>query len=172
MIDFIDLIRESCMPVIWALRYEDYWNQHMTVIDIIRMLVLQTIQVGAGQFLDNIFPVTVEHLREAASLHDWVAILSHLLSTISQAYIVLDADLLAHVTAHDRSEALEIMDALRLKVYGNVKIVTAMLSVSRAYAEDLEHSGMCVRIQAGKPRDWRNVRRKRRPLLRGRNNRL
>ena len=70
---------------------------------------------------------------------------------------------------HDRSEALEMMDVLRLKVSGNVKIVTAMSRVSRAYAEDLERAGMCVRIQTGKPREWRSARRQRWPVARARN---
>ena len=166
MADLIDLILECHMPIIWALRYGDYLDHRMTVTDVVRMLVLQTIQVGAGHFLDNLFPVTVEQLREAASLRDWIAILSHLLASISHAFIVLDADLLAHATANDRSETLALLDMLSQQVFGNVKIVTTMSSVSRAYAEDLEHSGMCMRIQTGKSRGWRSARRQRRPLVR------
>jgi len=166
MVDLIDLILECQMPIIWALRYGDYLDHRMTITDVVRMLVLQTIQVGAGHFLGSLFPVTVEQLREAASLRDWIAILSHLLSSISHAFIVLDTDLLAHATANDRSEALTLMDMLRQQGFGNVKIVTGMSSVSRAYVEDLEHSGMCMRIQTGKSRGWRSARRQKRPLVR------
>ena len=149
MVDLIDLILDNRLPIIWALRYTDYWDQRTSVTDVIRMLILQTMQVGADHLLDSPFPVTLEQLREAASLREWVAILNHLLTSISHAFIALDADLLGHATANERSEALEMLDMLRLNLSCNVKIVTATSSVSRAYAEELEYSKACVKIQTG-----------------------
>ncbi|KAL9046325.1 MAG: hypothetical protein Q9214_000813 [Letrouitia sp. 1 TL-2023] len=166
MLDLIDLILDNRLPIIWALRYANYWDQYMSVTDVIRMLVLQTIQVGADRLLDGPFPVTVEQLREAASLNDWVAILNQLLCNISHAFIILDPDFLAHVTAHERSQSLEILDALRLKLSGSIKIVTAASSVSRAYADELEDMSICVKIQTGDAGDWRRPRRPRRPMVR------
>lgn len=166
MVDLIDLILDNRLPIIWALRYADYWDKRMGATDIIRMLILQTMQVGADRLLDSPFPVTVEQLREAASLSEWVAILNHLFSSISHAFIALDADLLAHATTHERSEALEMLDMLRLNLSGNVKVVTAMSSVSRAYAEELEHSNACVKIQTGNAGHLRMPRRPRRPMVR------
>lgn len=166
MVDLIDLILENRLPIIWALRYIDYWEQRMSAADVIRMLILQTMQVGADGLLNSPFPVTLEHLREASSLNEWVGILNHLLSHISHAFIALDADLLAHATAHERSEALEMLDMLRLNLSCNVKIVTATSSVTRAYAEELEHSNACVKIETGNTGDWRKPRRPRRPVVR------
>ena len=166
MVDLIDLILDHRLPIIWALRYADYWDQRTSIADIVRMLVLQTMQIGADHLLEKPFPVTVEQLREAASLSEWMAILNRLLSSISHAFIVLDTDLLAHVTAHERSEALEMLDMLRLKLSSNIKIVTATPSVSRAYAEELEQSNACVRIQTGHSSDWRKPRRSQRPVVR------
>ena len=164
MVDLIDLILDNRLPIIWALRYVNYWDQRTSATDVIRMLVLQTMQVSADRLLDSAFPVTVEQLREAASLSEWVAILNHLLCSISHAFIALDADLLAHATSHERSETLEMLDMLRLKLSGNVKIVTATSSVNRAYAEELEHSNACVKIQTGNAGDWRRPRRPRPPM--------
>lgn len=166
MVDLIDLILNARLPIIWALRYADYWDKHMSATDLVRILVLQAMQVGAERLLDGGFPVTVEHLREAVNLTDWVAILNHLLSRISHAFIALDADLLAHVTAHERGEILEILEALRLKLTGRFKIVTATSSVYKAYAEELRRSNACVRIQTGNPGDWKRPQRLRRPLMR------
>ena len=163
MIDLIDLILDNRLPVIWALRYADYRDQRISVSNIIRMLIVQTMQVGAERLLDSSFPVTVEQLREAASLSEWVAILNRLLSSISHAFIALDEDLLAHATAYERSESLEMLDMLRSNLSGNIKIVTATSSVSRSYAKELEQSNACVKIQVSKPRDWRKSRRPRRP---------
>lgn len=164
MVDLIDLILDNQMPIIWALRYGDYWDKCTNATDVIRMLVLQTMQLAAEQLLESPFPLTVEHLREAASLNDWVAMLNRLLATMSHAFIVLDADLLSHATVHERSEVLEILDTLRLELSGNVKIVTATSSVSRSYAEELKQSNACVKIQLGGG-DWRKPRRQRRPLV-------
>ncbi|KAL9063631.1 MAG: hypothetical protein Q9157_008149, partial [Trypethelium eluteriae] len=166
MIDLIDLILDNRIPIIWALRYADYQDRRTSVLDVVRLLVLQAMQVSADRLLDSPFPVTVEQLREAASLSDWVRILNRLLRSISQAFIVIDADLLSHVTLCDRSEALELLDALRMELSGNVKIVTATSSVSRAYVETLEHSNACVRIWTGHGGDWRKPRKPRRPMIR------
>lgn len=169
MVDLINLILDHRLPVIWALRYADYWGRCTTVTDIVRMLVLQTMQLGADRLLDGPFPVTVEQLHEAASLSEWTAILNRLLSGIGQVFIVLDADLLAHATGHERSEAIEILETLRLKlVASNVKIVTATWGVSRGYIEELEESNACVKIETGCGRDWGRSRRPRRPIMRGR----
>ncbi|KAL8741988.1 MAG: hypothetical protein Q9190_005469 [Brigantiaea leucoxantha] len=166
MVDLIDLILDARLPIIWALRYADYWDQHMCATDLVRILVLQAMQIGGDRLLDGPFPVTVEQLREAADLADWVVILNHLLSRISHAFIVLDADLLAHVTAHERGEILEILETLRLKLTGRVKIVTTTSSVNRAYAEELLRSNACVKIQTGEAGDWRRRQRPRRPTMR------
>jgi hypothetical protein len=177
MIDLVDLILDNGqLPIIWALRYADYWDQRTTATDVIRMLVLQTMQVAAENLLRSPFPVTVEHLREAASLKDWVNILGRLLSSLPRVFIVLDANLLAYATGHERSEAAEMLDILRLGLSGrdndigagsnSVKIVTATSSVSRAYTEKLERENACVKIHTGDSSDWRKSRRRRPPMAR------
>lgn len=123
-------------------------------------------QASADRLLDSPFPVTIEQLREAAGLEEWVVILNRLLSGMKDAFLVLDADLLAHATAHERGQALEMLDLLRLKLSANIKIVTATSCVSRAYAEELEDSNVCIRIQTGNVRGWRKPRRPRRPGMR------
>jgi hypothetical protein len=160
MVDLIDLILYNGMPIVWAMRYADYWDQRISIVDILRMLVLQTMQVGADRLLDSPFPVTVEQFREAASLGDWVAILRHLISGMNHTFIALDADLLAHATVHERGMILEMLDTLRMELPGNVKIVITMSSIDRIYAEELELSNACVRIQTGGS-DWRRPRRQR-----------
>lgn len=159
MVNLIDLILENGMPIAWALRFPDYLDQRLTVTDIIRLLVLQTMQMRADSLLESPFPVTVEQFREASSLRDWIAILKRVLSVIQHIFITLDADLLAHATAHERGMALEMLDMLRTELACNVKIVIAMPSVSRAYAEELEATNACVRIQTGSS-DWRRQRKK------------
>lgn len=166
MVDLINLILDNRFPIIWALRYADYQDRRTRATDIIRMLVLQAMQIGADCLLDTLFPVTVEQLREAGSLDEWVQILNHLLTNRDHTFIALDADLLAHATAYERSEALEMLEMLRSKLSGDVKIITATSSVSQSYAEELEHLNACVKIQTGNAGDWRRPRRPQRPMVR------
>lgn len=166
MIDLVNLALESNLAIIWALRFANYWERSMSATDIARMLVLQAMQAGADQLLNSPFPVTVEQLREAAGLDEWVAILNHLIPNSGHVYIVLDADLLAHATAHERSQAMEMLDLLRLRLSGNIKIVAATSSVSRGYAEDLEDLNACIRIHTGTVQGRRQPRRSRRPASR------
>jgi hypothetical protein len=160
MVDLINLILSNSLPILWALRYADYWDARLSAVDVVRMLVLQVMQVGAGEhLLDGPFPVTVEQLREAGSVKEWVAILDQLLSRVKHAFVVLDTDLLAQATSHERGAALEMLDVLRRGLKGNVKIVTAMGSVSQTYVEELGEEGACVKIQTGGGGDWRRLQR-------------
>ena len=160
MVDLVDLIINNGMPIVWAMRYADYWDQRISITDILHMLILQAMQVAVDRLFDSPFPVTVEQLREAASLGDRVAILRRLVSGMNHMFIALDADLLAHATMHERGLVLEMLDMLRMELPGNVKIVITMSSIGRAYAEELEQSNACIRIQTGGS-DWRRSRRQR-----------
>lgn len=149
MVDLIDLVRESDMPIIWALRYANYWNRPVTMREIMQTLVLQAMEVASNHLLNDDFPVTVEQLREAAYLSDWITILHRLLSRLHHIFIVLDCDILAHATERVRSLAIDLLDMLRWKLSGNVKIVVAMSSVTVHYAKALECAGACIRIRVG-----------------------
>ena len=50
MVDLIDFIIINRMPIMWALRYADYWDQRIQITDIVRMLVLQSMQKGPTAF--------------------------------------------------------------------------------------------------------------------------
>ncbi|KAL8704450.1 MAG: hypothetical protein Q9225_008087, partial [Loekoesia sp. 1 TL-2023] len=76
MIDLIDLILESRLPIIWALRFANFWDRPTSTIGIVRTLVLQSMQASADRLLNSPFPVTVEQLREAAGLDEWIVILN------------------------------------------------------------------------------------------------
>lgn len=166
MVDLINLVLNNRLPIIWALRYANYQDERISATVVIRILVLQAMQASAGRLLKTQFPVTVEQLREAGSLSEWVRILNHLLSSMNHIFIALDADLLAHATAYERGESVEVLELLRLELSGNVKIVTATSSVSQNYVEELEQSNACIRIQTGNARDWRRSRRPRRSVVR------
>ncbi|KAL8638873.1 MAG: hypothetical protein Q9228_004011, partial [Teloschistes exilis] len=166
MIDLIDLILQYQLPIIWALRYANFRDRSIGVTDIARTLVLHTMQASADRLLDSPFPVTVEQLRGAAGLDEWIAILNRLLSSMDHAFIVLDADLLTHATAYERGQVLEMLDLLISKLSGNVKIVTSTSCVGPSYVRELEDLDACIRVQTGNAGDWRKTLRQRRRAMR------
>ncbi|KAL8770710.1 MAG: hypothetical protein Q9194_005097 [Teloschistes cf. exilis] len=166
MIDLIDLILQYQLPIIWALRYANFRDRSISVTDIARTLVLHTMQASADRLLDSPFPVTVEQLRGAAGLDEWIAILNRLLSSMDHAFIVLDADLLTHATAYERGQVLEMLDLLISKLSGNVKIVTSTSCVGPSYVRELEDLDACIRVQTGNAGDWRKTLRQRRRAMR------
>lgn len=123
-------------------------------------------QASADRLLDSPFPVTVEQLRGATGLDEWIAILNRLLSSMDHAFIVLDAGLLTHATAYERGQVLEMLDLLRSKLSGNVKIVTSTSCVGPSYVRELEDLDACIRVQTGNAGDWRKTRRQRRRVMR------
>lgn len=157
-IDLIDLIKRHDVPIIWALRFEEYWEKNLRPVDTIRMLVLQAMQLTAEHLMSTPFPVTVEHLREASTLGDWISILDRLLMNL-KVFVVLDTDLLSHTTYYERSEAQEVLECLQLKLSGHVKIIAATPSVGRDYAEHASRTTECFVIQAGDPKHQRRIQR-------------
>ena len=91
----------------------------------------------------------MEQLREATNVPDWIAILNRLLTSRTQAFIALDADLLNHATANNRETAREMLDLLRTELPGNIKIVVAVSSVGWTYVEELKHDNACIKIRTG-----------------------
>lgn len=48
MIDMLDLISGHKLPVIWALRYANHWLSDTNMVDVVRILVLQALQLNAS----------------------------------------------------------------------------------------------------------------------------
>lgn len=90
-LDLIELTTSNSLPSIWALRYANYCDKRIVIADVLRMLVLQTMQSPkhSNELLESSFPVGVEQLNEAASDKDWIAILKRLMMDGAQSFIVL-----------------------------------------------------------------------------------
>ena len=158
-IDMISLLRSQTVPVIWALRSEGYWDRPFNLMDLVQVLVVQAMQVGAGHTLESSFPVTVEALREASCLADWVNILDRLLTTSPHTFIVLDAELVSHATSSNRGIAQSLIESLRRQLTCSAKIFATTSCLSRGYVEELSTSSNCIMLQSDGVRDWRKPRR-------------
>ena len=170
MIDLIDLVRDTKLPIIWALRYANYWESSNTSVDVLRMLVLQSLQMNARVLARGPNPITLAHLREAASTADWLRILARALHGFPRIFIALDSGFLSHVTANDRSEATGLVDLLLSGLPGSVKIFVCAANLQPTYVEECSVEKACVTLQMGGRSDRRATLRQRRADMNRRRN--
>lgn len=111
LLDFVKLIRGTSHPIFWALRYPNYWATSMTCVDILRMLVLQALQINPSS-TSSACPITVVHMREAVDQEDWAKLLGRALDNVPDVYVVIDADLFVFVTRQDKNCATDFLDLL------------------------------------------------------------
>ena len=147
MIDLIDLVRDTKLPIIWALRYANYWDSSTTRIDVLRMLVLQALQMNPRVLAPGPKPITFTHMREAASAADWLRILARALQGLPRIFIALDSGLLSHVTTNSKSEATELIHLLLSALPGSVKILVSAVNLQPTYVDDCGKGKVCVRLQ-------------------------
>jgi hypothetical protein len=158
MVDLLNLIRDAKFPVLWAMRYANYWESTTTCTDILRMLVLQGLQMKQDALLDDSHPITLSQMRDASTASDWLRILVRTLMGMPRVFIILDTDLLAHVTDNDRHQASRLVESLRSCLSTTVNIVAAASSIPEAYVGDRVNSNECIklRIDSGNSRNLRN----------------
>ena len=170
MIDLIDLVRDAKMPILWALRYANYWDSPTTTIDILRMLVLQAIQVNPQAMAHGSHPITMACIREAASTSDWLDLLARALQDIPRIFIALDSGLLEHATASDTHQGTELVEAFRSRLLTSVKVIASASNLDSAYVVDRRTNGKCISLQIdGSPnvpgKRWRKDRQRKRSRL-------
>ncbi|KAL9594283.1 MAG: hypothetical protein Q9219_007123, partial [cf. Caloplaca sp. 3 TL-2023] len=138
MIDMIRLLQDSQRPVIWALRFPDYWDADITVLDLLRMLVLQALQVNCSALMKAGFPITLPQMREASTQRDRLNLLKQALSGINHVFIALDKDLLSRVCHSDHEQVVELVESLRTGLSTSVKILASTSSFDRQFLNDLQ----------------------------------
>lgn len=134
LVRLINLIRSSDHRILWALRFADYWERESTYIDVLRMLFMQALQLNPSALTSPNHPISVTAIREAVCEADWLELLNRALRGIPCAYIVLDADLLNHVTGQSRYETAKLIEAMPRLVSGTVvKVFVSNFMIDEAY---------------------------------------
>lgn len=171
MVDLIDLIRDTKLPIIWALRYANYWDSSTNCIDVLRMLVLQALQMNPRVLAQGPNPITFTHMREAASAADWLCILARALHGLPRIFIALDSGLLSHVTTNNKSEATELVDLLLSGLPGSVKIFVSAVNLQPTYMDECSEGKACVTLQMSSRGDIYGPLRRRRANMNRNGNR-
>lgn len=148
MVDMINLIRETELPILWAMRFVDYWKVEILWVDILRALVLQAIQINPQALMNGVYPLKIRHLREASDELDWLLILQRALQGVERIFIILDADLIGHATAGDKYTATKCLEMLNQKLTStNTKIFITKSVVQEAYVREHWDPGSWSNLQ-------------------------
>ena len=135
LVNLVDLIREKNFRILWTLRFPDYWERKLTNLDILRMLVIQSLQINPQALTSSEHPITMTHLREAVDERDWLVLLNRALTGLSYVYIILDADLLSHATGKDRYVATKLIEAFPIMITSTVvKLIVSNAGLDEEYA--------------------------------------
>jgi hypothetical protein len=162
-VEIVDLIRASDGRILWALRFADYWERHLSGADILRMLVIQALQINPKALTSNVHPITMSHLREAVDERDWLMILNRAIAGLPFVYIVLDADLLGHATGQDRYLATKLIEAFpRIVDSTVVKVVVSTAGLDERYASSNWDPECWSKLRTDHVDMRQNLRRRRR----------
>ena len=133
LVDLVMLIQQNKIPIIWALRFPNFWDKKPTFEDLLRMLVIQAIQINPSA-VSGPTPITAVHLREASSAADWLNILKRALTGMTQVYLVIDSDLLSLASMNSTYQATRMIEKFPEILTGvNVKIVVSMTNIDQDY---------------------------------------
>ncbi|KAI0908787.1 hypothetical protein F4823DRAFT_597280 [Ustulina deusta] len=134
-VDIISLIRRQGLPVLWALRSPDLQSSPLTLLDMIRMLLYQALQINPAA-LNQTHPITVAHLREASTHEDWLLLFQRAIQGLPTVFAVFDSGLVDHVTGRDKSLATKFfMDLAKFLGPERAKLIVSSFNFDARYAE-------------------------------------
>lgn len=164
LVHLVGVIRASDCQVLWAFRFADYWARNLTSIDILRMLVIQALQINPKCLTSSLYSITMTHLREAVDEKDWLNLLNRAVAGLSFVYIVLDADLLGHATGQDRYLSTKLIEAFTKVVNSTVvKVVISTSGIDETYAENNWDPDCWSKLRTDEVVEQRTLRHRRRP---------
>jgi hypothetical protein len=135
VLNVVNLIREAQSPAIWALRFADFWKKDVSTVDILKILLLQALQINPAALTSGSHPMTMIHFREAVNEEDWRALLARAMNGIQKVYIILDSDLLSHATKNNRYLATRWLGAFsNLATKTVLKVFVSAFAIDTGYA--------------------------------------
>ncbi|KAH8195786.1 hypothetical protein TruAng_010060 [Truncatella angustata] len=134
LVDSVEMIKSSQRSVVWVMRYENYWEKPLTSIDLLKVLVLQCLQINPRVLRTSPFPPTVASFLDAVDEHDWLSILNRTVMGLPMLYVVLDADVVNAAVNRDKIAATRLLESFtRIASSTSVKVVVERTAVDRNY---------------------------------------
>jgi hypothetical protein len=166
-IDLLKLIQKQNFPVIWALRFPNYWDIGTDRTKLLRALLYQCLKLNPGVLVDGEFPLQMTQMQEASSEKDWLALLNKALTGIPRVFLVLDAELISTVTGLDRYEAALLVEKLCKDITTTkVKVIASTYGLDERYVSQISKSNCVIALQTKDPHERRVPLARRRQELR------
>ncbi|RDW68601.1 hypothetical protein BP5796_09258 [Coleophoma crateriformis] len=167
LLSLLQQIQAAHRPVIWALRFADYQNRSLCLEDILRTLVLHSLEINRSTLALSAFPITLSSLRAASSQSDWLSILNRSLAGLEKVYIIIDPDLLRFAAENNRCLAVDLLLALKDSITGTrLKIIISSFGINKSYFSQHSTAGSWKVIQINNIQRQRLVKLKRQHLAR------
>ncbi|KAJ3485893.1 hypothetical protein NLG97_g6728 [Lecanicillium saksenae] len=136
LVTLIQFLQRQEIPLLWALRPSILEHSSLTTLDVVRALLYQALQLNPSA-MDSSYPITMEHLCEAAGLADWLLLLKRALQGLATAFILFDADLVDSVTNKDPIAAKEfLVEFTRIIGPETAKLIVSSRSFGAQQAEN------------------------------------
>lgn len=134
LVNLVELIQQANFQTIWALRFEDYWTRHLTCIDLLKMLVLHSLQLNPSSLTARQCPITVAAVRDAVDEKDWLKLLNRALSGVSTLYIILDSEMLAEMTQDSPYAATRLLEMFSKALSSTIfKVVVSTTAIDETH---------------------------------------
>ncbi|TVY62921.1 hypothetical protein LSUE1_G006129 [Lachnellula suecica] len=141
--DIGKLLHSSKAPVIWALRYSNYWESKITFISVLQSLILQSLHLFPTCLTETPSPVTVAQLSETKTESGWLKVLARILNTASCVYIILDAEILALAGRHNKYAITKWIEGLigSIGEVTTVKVYVSSTVIDKSYVSRVWEAG-------------------------------
>jgi hypothetical protein len=154
LVDVADRLKEAQYATLWILRYEDFWDQTISSLDLLKILVIQAMQINPGALTAGPYPITVASIREANTEKDWLMILNRMLQGLPIVYIILDAEIVGYAMRYRTFETMRLMESLQRMITSTpVKVIISDTAIDENYATRKWESELWTRIFLDEIRD-------------------
>ncbi|KAK4198766.1 hypothetical protein QBC40DRAFT_283226 [Triangularia verruculosa] len=164
LFESVEALRRCGLPVLWVLRSPGLQDSTITSVDVIRMLLYQALEINSAA-MNTSYPITIAQLKEASTHEEWLLLLKRALRGLPTVYIVVDSDVVEHVTSGDKTAATRFLVEF-VKTLGPEKVrfvVPSHVFETQSAAQDLgEQAVAALKTESPAKRSNVVVQRRRR----------
>lgn len=134
-IDLANVLTSSMAPTIWVFRHSNYWESRPTFATILRSLTLQALTLFPDCLSSGPCSLSSSQLLEASTEDDWLNIIGRVFFAVDRIYILLDTDILALASNHDKYGITRWLEKLMSRVgkSRNMKIFVSATMINKSY---------------------------------------
>lgn len=134
-VDIIELLNLHQVPVIWALNTHQRQSEAITVVDILKQLVLQALQINP--VIQRQSPVATSVFFTARNEEEWFNVLAEAITGMPALYVIFDIDIFAKTvdSEFDWSRAFQkLFEKLQKRNSSAPTLHVAVMSYNQLYS--------------------------------------